>query len=61
MNETVSELQSMWENIKNELKNAVDDQRFFDVFLSESSIHSIENGTMTVSVNSNLAVTIFGS
>lgn len=34
---------------------------FFDVFLDESSIHSIESGTMIVAVNSNLAVKILSS
>lgn len=60
MNETVSELQSMWDSIKEELKNAVDDQRFFDVFLSDSYIHSIQNNTMTIVANSNFAVSILG-
>ncbi|MCQ2740434.1 MAG: chromosomal replication initiator protein DnaA, partial [bacterium] len=61
MNESISELQNIWQKVKSELEKNVEDSRFFDVFLSESSIHSINNGLITVSVNSNLAVTILGT
>lgn len=58
MNETVTELQSMWDSIKNELQNEVDDQRFFDVFLSDSFIYSISNDLITIIANSNFAVSV---
>ena len=58
MNESVSELQSIWSKIKDELAKSVEDPRFFDVFLSESSIHLITESNITIAVNSNLAVTI---
>lgn len=61
MNESVTELQNIWVKVKHELEKSVEDPRFFDVFLSESSIHSIENGTVTVAVQNNLAVTILSS
>lgn len=61
MNESITELQTIWSKVKEELAKTVEDARFFDVFLSESAIHSIENGTVLVAVNSNLAVTILGT
>ena len=61
MNESVSELQNIWLKVKKELENNVEDSRFFDVFLDESSIYSIQDGLITVAVNSNLAVTILGT
>lgn len=61
MNETITELQNIWSKVKEELAKTVEDSRFFDVFLSESSIHSIEEDIVLISVNSNLAVTILGS
>lgn len=61
MNESVTELQTIWVKVKQELEKTVEDARFFDVFLSDSSIHSIENGVVTIAVQSNFAVTILGS
>ena len=61
MNETISELRNSWSRIQNELGKNIEDRHFFDVYLSESYIHSIENGVMTVVVGSNLAVTILSS
>ena len=61
MIETISELQNAWSRIQNELQKNIEDRRFFDVYLSESYIHSIENGVMTIVVGSNLAVTILTS
>ena len=61
MNESITELQNIWQKVKIELEKSVEDSRFFDVFLSESSIHSIKNDVITVAVNSNLAVTILGT
>ena len=58
MIETISELQNAWSKIQTELSKNIEDRHFFDVYLSESYIHSIENGVMTVVVGSNLAVTI---
>ncbi len=61
MNETISELQNAWSRIQTELSKTIEDRHFFDVYLGESYIHSIENGTMTVVVGSKLAVTILSS
>ena len=61
MNETISELRNAWQRIQNELGKNIEDRHFFDVYLSESYIHSIENGLMTVVVGSNLAVTILST
>lgn len=61
MNETISELKSSWSHIQNELGKNIEDRHFFDVYLSESYIHSIDNGVMTVVVGSNLAVTILST
>ena len=61
MIETISELQNAWSRIQSELSKNIEDRHFFDVYLSESYIHSIENGVMTVVVGSNLAVTILTS
>ena len=47
MNETISELRNAWQRIQNELGKNIEDRHFFDVYLSESYIHSIENGLMT--------------
>lgn len=58
MPETVTELQNLWAAIIRKLRENVEDVRFFDVFLSESYIHSYENNVMTVAVNSKLAATI---
>ena len=61
MNETISELQGAWAKIQAELTKSIEDRHFFDVYLSDSYIHSIENGTMIVVLGSNLAVTILSS
>ena len=61
MNETISELRNSWARIQTELSTQIEDKHFFDVYLGESYIHSIENGVMTVVVGSNLAVTILSS
>ena len=61
MNDTISELRSAWSRIQDELGKNIEDRHFFDVYLSESYIHSIENGVMTVVVGSNLAVTILST
>ena len=61
MNETISELRSSWSRIQTELSKSIEDRHFYDVYLSESYIHSIQNGVMTVVVGSNLAVTILSS
>ena len=61
MNETISELKNSWQRIQNELAKSIEDRHFFDVYLGESYIHSIENGKMTVIVGSNLAVTILST
>lgn len=58
MNETISELQTAWSKILDELSKSIEDRHFFDVYFGDSRIHSINNGTMTVVVTSNLAVTI---
>lgn len=60
MNESISELQGLWLRVKAELEKSVEDARFFDVFLSESSIHSLNDSTMVVSVANNLAVSVLG-
>ena len=61
MNETISELRNAWSRIQTELGKNIEDRHFFDVYLSESYIHSIENGVMTVVVGSKLAVTILST
>ena len=61
MNETISELQNTWSRIQNELAKNIEDRHFFDVYLNDSYIHSIENGVMTVVLGSNLAVTILST
>ena len=61
MIETISELQNAWSRIQSELGKNIEDRHFFDVYLSESYIYSIENNVMTVVVGSNLAVTILSS
>ena len=61
MHETVSELQTIWSKIQAELNKSIEDRHFFDVYLSESYIHSIENGVMFVGLGANIAVTILSS
>ncbi|MBQ0008781.1 MAG: chromosomal replication initiator protein DnaA [Firmicutes bacterium] len=61
MNESISELQSIWSKIVEELHANIEDTMFFDVFLDESSIHSIDGDVLTIAVNSNLAVKILSS
>ena len=58
MAESITELQNLWSAILKKLKENVEDVRFFDVFLSESYIHSYNGKEMIVAVNSNLAATI---
>lgn len=58
MAETVTELQNLWSAITKKLREDVEDVRFFDVFLSESYIHSTSDKEMIVAVNSSLAATI---
>ena len=61
MNETISELRNAWSKIQNELGKNIEDRHFFDVYLSESYIYSIEKNVMTIVVGSNLAVTILST
>ena len=61
MAETISELQNLWSSVNKKLRENVEDVRFFDVFLSESYIHSYEGNQMVIAVNSNLAVTILST
>ena len=58
MNESVSQLQSIWTDMQTELRKTIEDRHFFDVYLSESYIYSIDDSTMTIVLGSNLAVTI---
>ena len=61
MNETISELKSSWERIQEEIGKSMD-RHFFDVYLGESYIHSIDsNKNMLVVVSSNLAVKILST
>lgn len=61
MVETISDYASTWKKILDNLSSKIDDRRFFDVFLSGSSIFSIENGVMLVAVTSGLAVNILST
>lgn len=61
MAETISELQNLWSAIIKKLHENVEDVRFFDVFLSESYIHSYEGNQMVIAVNSNFAATILST
>ena len=61
MAESVTELQNLWSAITKKLRENVEDVRFFDVFLSESYIHSFEGSQMVVAVNSKLAATILST
>lgn len=61
MNESVTELVSLWTKIKTNLEEKVEDKRFFDVFLDQSSIYSYDGNLMIIAVNSGLAVNILSS
>lgn len=61
MNESVSELGSIWAKVKKNLEEKVEDVRFFDVFLNESRIYSFEKDQMLVAVNSSLAVQVLSN
>lgn len=61
MVDTLSDYASTWKKILDNLSSKIDDRRFFDVFLSGSSIFSIENGTILIAVTSGLAVNILSS
>lgn len=58
MNEGITELTNIWARVKQELAKSVEDQRFFDVFLEDTSIYSIEGNKMTVIASSGFAVSI---
>lgn len=61
MAETISELGRIWAKVLENLEMKIDDRRFFDVFLSESSIYSLDGNQMLVSVSSSLAATILST
>lgn len=61
MSETITELQNLWSAINKNLRDNVEDVRFFDVFLAESYIHSFEGNKMIVAVNSNLAANLLST
>lgn len=62
MYETVTELQNLWAAITKNLRENVEDVRFFDVFLADSYIYSFENNNlMIIAVNSSLAAMILSS
>ncbi len=58
MVETISEYNHIWNKVLSKLEERIDEKRFYDAFLSGSSIYSLEGNQMIVSVNSNLAVSI---
>ena len=61
MAESITELQNLWSAITKKLRESVEDVRFFDVFLSESYIHSFDGKEMIVAVNSDFAATILST
>ena len=61
MSESVTELNTIWSRVKENLSEKVEDVRFFDVFLNESRIHSFANDEMLVAVSSGLAVQILST
>ena len=61
MAESITELQNLWSAINKKLREDVEDVRFFDVFLSQSYIHSFDGSTMIIAVNSNLAATLLST
>jgi len=61
MNESITELENIWGRIKEALREKIDDDRFFDVFLNESYIHSFENNTMIVGVETGFAASILST
>ena len=61
MAESVTELQNLWSAVIKNLQDNVEDVRFFDVFLSQSYIHSYNGKEMVVAVNSGLAATILST
>ena len=61
MAESITELQNLWSAVNKKLREDVEDVRFFDVFLSESYIHSYNRNEMIVAVNSSLAATILST
>lgn len=50
--ETISEINHIWTRVLENLEAKIDDPRYFDVFLGNSYIHSINGTEMIVAVNS---------
>lgn len=59
--ETISELTNAWDRVLKSIEIKIDDNRFFDSFLSGSKFQSLQDNKLTISVNSDLAVKILST
>ena len=58
MTKTISEKKRIWEKVLGKIETQLQDRHIYDSFFSQTSIYSIENDSMIVSVNSRLAANI---
>lgn len=61
MAENISDLYRLWNKILEEVKEEINDSRIYDAFISDSILHSYSNNTLTVGLNSNLAVSLLST
>ena len=61
MENTISEIVSLWGRILVKIKARINDNTVFDSFFSDSYINSIRNNNMIIVVNSPLAATIINA
>jgi len=61
MEETISELVSIWSRALTKIKAKINDNSVFDSFFADSYIDSVTDNTMNIATNSNVAATILST
>ena len=61
MAENVTELHRLWSRILDDVKDQINDARIYDAFIGDSFLQSYEKNTLSVGLNSMLAVSLLSS
>lgn len=58
MERSISEIAMLWQKVLSKLENKLDEKQIFDAWFESSYVNSIRNNTLTIVVNSAVAVTL---
>ncbi len=58
MYETVSEINKLYARVLESVNNRINDARIYDAFIGDSFVHNYDGSTLTIAVNSALAVSL---